>query len=264
MMKNNPEENNLYLARICHLSGMPEETIKYVEELIKLKNGYITEEERNLLFSSFKTLINTRRDSWRTVNALESKEIKNQSALLPRIAELKLTLSTEIENYINKAIELIESSLLKAADNDELKVMYAKIKGDYMRYIIEIKPKEKEEEIKILKEKADENYKIGLNLCQTLSNLNTTKIGLILNYTVFLYEILKDYKNAYIIANNAYQATLKSINDDKYDLNLLKDLNKLMNLLKENISKWSETVAQENIDNLSNGLYPQNNEASPS
>ena len=139
--------------------------------------------------------------------------------------------------------------------------MYSKIKADYMRYILEIKPKEKEEEINILKEKADENYKIGLNLCQNLNNLNTTKIGLILNYTVFLYEIIKDYKNAYIIANNAYQATLKSINDDKYDLNLLKDLNNLMNLLKENISKWSETVAQENFENLSNGLSPQNNGA---
>ncbi len=261
MMRNNPEENNLYLARISHLSGMHEEAIKYVEEIIKLKNGNITEEERNLLFSSFKTLINTRRGSWRTVNALESKEVKNKSSLLPRVSELKLTLATEIENYINKAIDLIDNSLLKAAENDELKVMYAKIKGDYMRYILEIKPKEKEEEINILKEKADENYKIGLNLCQNLNNLNTTKIGLILNYTVFLYEIIKDYKNAYIIANNAYQATLKSINDDKYDLNLLKDLNNLMNLLKENISKWSETVAQENFENLSNGLSPKNNGA---
>ena len=69
---------------------------------------------------------------------------------------------------------------------------------------------------------------------------------------------MKDYKNAYIIANNAYQATLKSINDDKYDLSLLKDLNKLVNLLKENISKWSENVVQENIENLSNGINPEN------
>ena len=87
--------------------------------------------------------------------------------------------------------------------------MYAKIKGDYMRYIYDITPKDKEEEINTFREKADENYKIGLNMCQNLSNLNTTKIGLILNYTVFLYEVIKDHKNAYIIANNAYQTTLK-------------------------------------------------------
>ena len=259
-MKDDPIENNIYLARVSHLSGMPEEAIKYIEELIKLKNGHITEEERNILFSSLKTLINSRRDSWRTVNALESKEIKNQATLLPRITELKLSLSSEIEQYINKGIELIDNSLFKAANSDELKVMYAKIKGDYMRYMIELKPKDKKEEINMYKEKADENYKIGLNMCNSLSNLNTTKIGLILNYTVFMYEILKDYKNAYIIANNVYQATLKSLNDDNYDLTLLKDLNKLVNLLKENISKWSETVVQEKIENLKDELEPENHE----
>ena len=251
-MKDDPLENNLYLARICHLSGMPEETIKYIEEIIKLKNGCISEEERNLLFSSLKSLINTRRDSWRTVNALESKEKKNQSVLLPRVSELKQCLATEIKQYINKGIELIDNSLLKCANNDELKVMYAKIKGDYMRYIYDITPKDKEEEINTFREKADENYKIGLNMCQNLSNLNTTKIGLILNYTVFLYEVIKDHKNAYIIANNAYQTTLKCLKDDNYDLTLLKELNKLMNLLKENISKWSETVKPENNDNAEN------------
>ena len=260
-MKDDPIENNIYLARVSHLSGMPEEAIKYIEELIKLKNGHITEEERNILFSSLKILINYRRDSWRTVNALESKEKKNQSTLLPRVTELKFTLSSEIEQYINKGIELIDNSLFKAASNDELKVMYAKIKGDYMRYMIELKPKDKKEEINMYKEKADENYKIGLNMCNSLSNLNTTKIGLILNYTVFMYEILKDYKNAYIIANNVYQATLKSLNDDNYDLTLLKDLNKLVNLLKENISKWSEAaVVQEKIENLKDGLEPENHE----
>ena len=257
-MVDNPIENNLYLARISHLSGLPEEVIKYIEELIKLKNGNLTEEERNLLFSSLKNLINSRRDSWRTVNALESKEIKNESSLLPKVTELKSTLADEIKQYINKGIELIDNYLVKNANNNELKVMYAKIKGDYLRYIIEITSKKNEDEINNLKEKADEYYKSGLNLCSNLSNLNTTKIGLILNYTVFLYEIAKDCKNAYIIANNAYQATLKSINDENYDLTLLKDLNKLMNLLKENINKWSKIV--ENNDKLANDLSNEKNE----
>ena len=241
-MEDNQIENKLYLARISHLCGLPEETIKYIEDLIKLKNGNITDEERNLLFSSLKSLINFRRDSWNTVNALESKEIKNKSPLLPRVTELKLSLANEIKNYIDKGIELIDNFLFKNANNDELKIMYSKIKGDYFRYIIEITPKQNEDEIKNLKQKVDENYTYGLNLCNNLSNLNTTKIGLILNYTCFLYEIEKDCKNAYEIANNTYQTTLKCINDENYDLTLLKDLNKLMNLLKENINKWSENL----------------------
>ena len=130
-------EDKLYLARISHLSGLPEETLKYIEELILLKNGNINEEEKNLFFNSLKTLINFRRESWRTINALESKEKKNKSNLLPRVTELKNTLSEEIKQYVNKGIELIDNKLLKDNLSDELKVMYYKIKGDYIRYIIE-------------------------------------------------------------------------------------------------------------------------------
>lgn len=253
-------DGKLYLARVCHLSGLPEEALKYIEEVIILKNGDINEEEKNLLFNSLKTLINFRRESWRTINALESKEIKNNSHLLPRVTELKLSLAEEIKKLVDKGIELIDKKLLKENISDELKVMYHKIKGDYIRYIIELTSKDKEEEINILKDQADENYKMGLNLSESLNNLSTTKISLILNYSVFLYEVIKDYKNAYVLANNTYQTTMKSLNEDNYDLSLLKDLNKMLNILKENISKWGETVVPENIENLASDLPPENNE----
>lgn len=258
-MVDNPIENNLYLARISHLSGLHEEAIKYIEELVKLKNGNLSDEERNLLLSSLKSLINFRRDSWRTVHALESKEIKNQSSLLTRVSELKQSLVDEIKQYISKGVELIDN-ILKSPTTDEVKLIYYKTKADYMRYIIELTPKDKEEEINTFKEKADENYKNSLSMCYNLNNLNSNKIGLVLNYTVFLYEIMKDYKNAYIIANNAYQKTLKSISDENVDITLMKDLNKLLNLLKDNISKWSEVVQQENIENLAKDLSPINQE----
>jgi len=257
-------DDKLYLARICHLSGLHEETLNYIEEVVILKNGNINEEEKNLLFTSLKSLINFRRESWRTINALETKEIKNNSNLLPRVTELKSTLAEEIKKFVNKGIELIDNKLLKNDISEELKVMYYKIKGDYIRYILELTPKEKEEEINILKNKSDENYKIGLNLCESLSDLSTTKVSLILNYSVFLYEVIKDYKNAYTLANNTYQTTMKNLNNDNYDLSLLKDLNKMLNILKENISKWAETIVPENVDNLASDVQPEKIEASPS
>ena len=256
-------DNKLYLARICHLSGLHEETLKYMEEVIILKNGNINEEEKNLLFNSLKSLINFRRESWRTVNALESKEIKNNSNLLPRVTQLKSTLEEEIKTFVNKGIELIDKKLLKDNISDELKAMYYKIKGDYIRYILELTPKDKEEEINILKDKADENYKIGLNICESLGNLSTIKIGLILNYSVFLYEVIKDYKNAYILLNNTYQTTIKNLNGDNYDANLVKDLNKMLDIFKENISKWADTVVPENVENIASDVQPENVEASP-
>lgn len=232
-------EKNLYLARISHLSGQPEVAIKYIEELIKLKKGKITEEERNILFSSLKKLINFRREAWRTVNAVEIKEsTSSQSNLLQRVKDLKHSLVEEINSYIEKALDLIDNYLLKDVTKDELKVIYAKTKGDYQRYKLEITPKDKEEEINEIKSKAENYYKEGLDICDNLGILNSNRLGIILNYTVFLYESIGDKETAFKIANEAYQNTLKAINEDNYDLSLLKDLNELLKFLKENISKW--------------------------
>ena len=128
-------DDKLYLARICYMSDLSEEALKYIEEVIILKDGNIEEEEKNLLFNSLKKLINFRRESWRTINALESKEMKNKSSLLPRVTELKTNLSEEIKTYVNKGLKIIDDKLLKNDIPDELKAMYFKIKGDYTRYI---------------------------------------------------------------------------------------------------------------------------------
>ena len=257
-------EDKLYLARVCHLSGLHEETLKYIEEVINLKNGNINEEEKNLFLNSLKYLINFRRESWRTINALESKEIKNQANLLPRVTELKKSLEEEIRQLVYKGIEIIDNKLLKENISDELKVIYCKIKGDYIRYVIEFTPKDKEEERNILIENADKNYKIGLNICESLNNLSTAKVGLILNYSVFLYEIVRDYKNAYILANDTYQKTTKILNDENQNISSSKELNKILNLLKENIGIWAETVMPEYVENLANDIEPEKEEISPS
>lgn len=250
-------DNKLYLARVCHLSGLPEETLKYMEEVINLKKGNINEEEKNLYFNSLKSLINFRRESWRTINALESKEVKNQSNLLPRVTELKKTLEEEIRTFVNKGIEMIDDKLLKDSISDEFKVIYCKIKADYIRYIIELTPKDKEEDRNILIENADKSYKIGLNFSESLNDLNTAKIGLILNYSVFLYEIMRDYKNAYILANNTYQKTMKIVNEENRKTSNNKEINKMLNLLQENISIWAETVVQENVENIASDIQPE-------
>ena len=57
---------------------------------------------------------------------------------------------------------------------------------------------------------------------------------------------------------------MKSVKDEKFDLNLFKDLNTLVNLLKDNISKWSETVIQENNENAENEELPPEKIEAPS
>ena len=75
---------------------------------------------------------------------------------------------------------------------------------------------------------------------------------------MFLYEVVKDYKNAYLLANDTYQKAIKNLNDDNYDLSLLKDLNKMLNVLKENIGKWAETIDNEKVENIASDVQQDN------
>ena len=97
-----------------------------------------------------------------------------------------------------------------------------------------------------------------------MNYLNSTRVGLILNYSVFLYDIMKDYKNAYILANDVYQKTNKFLNNDNYDSSLIKELNKILDKLKENISKWADTIVPEKVENIASDVQLENVEASPS
>ena len=66
------------------------------------------------------------------------------------------------------------------------------------------------------------------------------------------------------MANDTYQKTTKILNDESQNITTSKELNKILNILKENIGIWAETVAPENVKNLANDIEPEKEEISPS
>ena len=77
-----------------------------------------------------------------------------------------------------------------------------------------------------------------MNLAQIkLDETHPMRLGLILNFSVYHYEILGQPQNAYNLAKNAFNAAickLDSLNDDLYRDSVL-----IMQLLRDNISLWS-------------------------
>ena len=64
----------LYQAKICIEAGRSEETLEYMENIIKNKKDDLTEEERNLVTVASKNLISTKRSAWRSIYGLEVRE----------------------------------------------------------------------------------------------------------------------------------------------------------------------------------------------
>lgn len=233
-------EKNLYLARITEQAERFDETIKYMEEIVKNKKDDLTIDERNLLSAAYKNCVSSRRSAWRSIFGIEQKEKLNNTKYLHLVTDLKTLLEKELSDFCEKMLKLIDDYLIKKATSAESQVFYWKMKGDYYRYLAEFSSGEKHDEVA---QHSLESYKQAKEQSSSLSVTNPIKLGLALNFSVFYYEVMSDPQTACQIANDAFQEgilKLETIDDDQY-----KDSTTILQLLKENIDMWSVDIAQE-------------------
>jgi len=132
--------------------------------------------------------------------------------------------------------EVISTVYTFSSDTVERKVLLAKAVADYNRYKVEIseepyKTKAKEEVRRIYKEI------IGVAESQ-LAPINATRLGLMLNYTVFLAETDNNKPEAVETARRVFDdaiGELDEVSEEDY-----KDVTLIMQLLRDNINQWAE------------------------
>ena len=151
------------------------------------------------------------------------------------IKNYKNIIEKDILDICKNVINLINNFLLTKAVIDESKMFYLKMKGDYYRYLCEFKALN---ENKNYLEESEKNYKNAIDLSQNISWIGTIKLGLYLNYSVFIYEIKKDTKKAIQIAKEAVKSAKKY--SDKIKEEEDKDAEITIQVLKENINYWEE------------------------
>ena len=233
-------ERLISLARITEQAERHEETMKYMEEIVKSKKEDLTIEERNLLSSAFKNCVSSRRSAWRSIYGIEVKERSTNSKFLGLVTDLKSILEKELNDLCGRMLNLIDEYLLKKATSDESKVFYLKMKGDYYRYLAEFLTGDKNVEVA---NNSMNSYKEANDLANKLPCTNPIKLGLALNFSVFYYEVMNDPKKACEIASDAFDSAihqLEKIEDEQY-----KDSTTILQLLKENIDMWKADLQEE-------------------
>ncbi|EGR28993.1 hypothetical protein IMG5_165370 [Ichthyophthirius multifiliis] len=108
------------------------------------------------------------------------------------------------------------------------------MKGDYNRYLAEFLL---DDEYNKVVEAAQQAYKEANNRAQALEHTNPIKLGLLLNMSVFYYEIMQKTDRDVKIAQDAYNNAITSI--DKVKDEHYKDTALIMQLLRDNITLWS-------------------------
>ena len=131
-------EELVYMTKVCEQTDRFEDMKSNIKDIVmNFPETELQVEERNLLSVAYKNSIGSRRTAWRAIHAIEQKEEAKNSKYLSLIQAYRAKIETELNNFCNDILDLLDSHLIKRSTSPEAKVFYLKMKGDYYRYISE-------------------------------------------------------------------------------------------------------------------------------
>lgn len=227
----------IVMAKVAEQCERYDEMLVCLKRLIKV-NAVLSLEEKNLLSVAYKNVVGARRAPWRTLAALESKAEKG-TGRYANIVAFKERMESEIGEICNDIFVNLTDRLIPAASDDESRVFYYKLKADYHRYYVEVlNPSSPIAAAQ--RAAARDAYVKAVSHAQTLKPSSPIALGLMLNFSVFHYEIEKEQQAGYEMAKAAFDKAypeLDSLEDDDY-----RESATIMSLLRDNLNTWAEAL----------------------
>ncbi|OHS95650.1 14-3-3 protein [Tritrichomonas foetus] len=240
MSNHNDRELSLYMAQILDQTDRRADTVELMNHVVDL-NPQLTSEERNLLSASYKSVISVHRNGLRILSAISQHE--EGVATQHRIEQIKIirqTIIDDLEKSCNELINMINEKLLPVTQDAEARIFYSKLLADYYRYMCEARTDDKRKEYA---EEAKKCYESALDIAKTeLRPFKPASLGLILNYSVFLQEILGDTEAALDLAQKTYSECTPLIEENSD--NSYSEATMILQLLRDNILLWSDNQAK--------------------
>lgn len=230
-------EKNVYMAMLAEQCNRFEEMVEFLEDMLKARDKDLNSDERNLLSIAYKNSVSSRRTALRTIMAYEVKEKKKEnSTFLPYIQEYRKRIEDELTKCCNNILTSISGHLMKKAEDEEAKVFYMKMAGDYNRYMAEYAQGDQKQKVA---DAALEAYKQASEHAKNLSSIHPITLGLALNFSVFYYEVMNDHETACQTAKATLDNANKDLpNTDVEDDDNHRDAMSIINLLRENLEMW--------------------------
>lgn len=230
-------EHLILTAKLAEQCWRYDEILVCMKRAVKL-NAQLSSEERNLLSVAYKNIIGARRSCWRNISALEQKEEAKKEKNVNLIRGFKRQIEKELSEICSDVLQLLDKHLIPAADSDENKAYYYKMKGDYHRYYAEI-----ESGAETQKNSALEAYTKASQFITSLKPTSPIRLGLALNFSVFYYEILKSPDKGCQLARQAFEEALSD--PEVLDEEQHKEAAMIMQLLRDNLALWTEDTHPE-------------------
>jgi 14-3-3 protein epsilon len=230
-------EESIYLARVAEQSERYEDMVEFLQTLGD-KDGELTPDERNLLSVAYKNMVGTRRSAWRAISAIAQNPKYEKFHTANR--NYRKRIEGEMSDMCNQIVKLIDEKLFPKTSDVESQVFYHKMKGDYFRYLSEVV---KDAELKVSSERALVAYKEALERSATLNAAHPIKLGLVLNFSVFNYEIMSDKKKACDLAKATFDEAINGL--DSMDEHQYKEAASILQLLRDNLTLWTAELDED-------------------
>lgn len=224
-------------ADLITMAGVAESAERYEDMCTVMKkmvqlNSNLSVEERNLLSVAYKNVVGARRASHRSVSAGASGGSAAEGIY-------KTQIEAELTNVCHDILDLLNNTLIDSTSDDEAKVFFLKMAADYYRYLAECIPTKKEYE-----KAAISKYSDAYAIADKLPTTHPIRLGLALNYSVCLYEIGRQHKEACELAKKAFDKAIAQL--DKLEESDYKDSTLIMQLLRDNLTLWTSDDNEDN------------------
>eukprot|EP01018_Ginkgo_biloba_P005746 Gb_19084 [translate_table: standard] len=193
-------EENVYMSKIAENAGRFDEMIEYMKKVVEATgNEELGAEERGMLAAAFKNAIGPRRSSWRILSSIElQEEMEGKNDRVALINEYKGKVAYELTEICEGILKLLDDHVIPSTPTGESKVLYLKLKGDYHRYMAEFMTGTERTNAADNALQAYESAQIIAK--EILTPANATRLGLVLNISVFHYEIMNSHETACSLA----------------------------------------------------------------
>jgi len=229
--------DNVYMAKLAEQAERYDEMVEYMKEVVNKTETDLSLEERNLLSVAYKNVVGARRASLRIIGSIESKEKEKQGPNAPLVSAYKAKVEQELNTICKDILALLDNNLIgkaKEGNANEASVFYLKMKADYYRYLAEFAEGTVKKEHA---ESANDAYKSATEQATKLAPTHPIRLGLALNYSVFLYEVQTKSTEACELAKKAFDDAIAEL--DTLDEESYKDSTLIMQLLRDNLTLWT-------------------------
>ena len=225
-------------AKLAEEAERFEDMVGFVTALAKQKT--LSVEERNLLSVAFKNVVGSKRASWRILSGIEAKEREiGDPARADRVGGLRGVVEEELAGVCTALLDLIDGTLLPKDATPEGIAFYNKMAGDYNRYMAEFATGPQRESAA---GSAAARYDAARRAAEGLPATDPIRLGLALNHSVFLLEIMGRHTEACEVAKAAFDAGVthvSSLSGADY-----RDATLILQLMRDNLALWTEEGAE--------------------